>query len=183
MLYLYVLQAELFCHYWFLYWFPCFIIWDSSCLMLDNNELWFISKTVSGYKVIIGGRMNYRIIKVLMLVAFSTLLMSCQQPIDKVSASIRFQNLTYISGEEFTIGYGIKYGNAVHEGPVGFAATTPYYPITQGNYSIMMKTSSGSWLTVSAGSMPSPSSSGKYTIVITGDWDYGTIMFQGIQDE
>jgi hypothetical protein len=46
----------------------------------------------------------------------------------------------------------------------------------------MGKTANGTWITISNGSMSSPSSSGKYTLSMQGDWVYGTITFSLIQD-
>jgi hypothetical protein len=129
-------------------------------------------------------KQKLRILLLLSICLFT--LLSCTQPTNNNPSSdytyVRFQNLCTYYGAQWAVSYGVKFGDAVHDSSLGYASATKYYPITKGTYSVMGKTANGTWITISNGSMSSPSSSGKYTLSMQGDWVYGTITFSLIQD-
>ncbi len=118
------------------------------------------------------------IFALLMVLAFN----SCFLLTPEYLVQIRFQNLSTINGEGFNIGYGVKYGDAIHDASLEFGRTSEYYSIAEGQYSIMFKTIYGDWISATSYAIPSPDENGKYTISILGDWNYG-IYFDSTRDE
>lgn len=118
------------------------------------------------------------------IVAVLLVFVSCQQPTNESQqapepAQVRFQN--YMTGTYKNINYGVRMGQAIHDGAITSPGVTSYYSTPEGAYSVQFKSSDGAWMTVSGGSLLVQS--GKhYTMAISGDAQYATLQFQIILD-
>ena len=90
-------------------------------------------------------------------------------------AEVRFQNST-----DFTLFYGVKYGEAQYIGTVPPGFISQYYATSPGTYSLQARDVAGNWVTISTGSM-SVEGGHKYTIVGTGTG--GVYFWNIVQDE
>ena len=105
-------------------------------------------------------------------------LVGCSQP--GSTAYVRFQNNITSNGQPWNLGYGVRAGTAEYDGSLGYGSATPYYPIVPGTYSLQMKTSGGSWDTITT-SVTVTETRGHWTVVMAGDWST-TLTFTIIED-
>lgn len=88
------------------------------------------------------------------------------------TAQVRIENLLTENGSPFEFLYGVRIGtnsSAEYDGVLAPGGVTPYYSLAPGTYSIEGKTSTGSWITISASSGTLTATSGHFTIVLSGD--------------
>ena len=111
--------------------------------------------------------------KLLLLFVAMAVLASCQQPASP-TCHVRFENLT-----DYTLFYGVKFGDAQYIGSVPPGFLSNYYVTTPGTYSLQAANSSGQWLTISNGAL-TVSDGHYYTIVGTGT--SGTYYWNVVQD-
>lgn len=116
--------------------------------------------------------MKTRIISGLVVSFLMLSLIGCS--LEGTTVDVRFQNNT-----DFILYYGVKFGDAEYLGEVAPGFISGYYTIEAGTYSLQAMNSSGSWVTISTGSMTVLPGNG-YTIVGTGTG--GTYYWTLVQD-
>lgn len=111
----------------------------------------------------------------LLSVIFLALLVSACSLLLPEDAEVRFQNLT-----DFTLFYGVKYGEAEYIGTVPPGFISQYYRTSPGTYSLQARDAGGNWLTISTGSL-TVEGGHKYTIVGIGSG--GVYFWNIVQDQ
>ena len=86
-------------------------------------------------------------LSIILLMAFCFILTGCE-PKDQ-PAKVRFQN---VMSDQFSFSYGLKFGEAIYEGPLAYGVTTAYYETSAGNHSLEAKSNYGNWITLSSAS-------------------------------
>jgi hypothetical protein len=107
-----------------------------------------------------------RLIKIGFALLLVSLIAGCS--LFDTRAQVRFQNGT----SDLEAYYGIGLGDAKYNGDFPPGMVTDYYRTEAGTYSVQLKTSTGSWVTDSAGST-SVVNSHKYTISMLGSYAGG----------
>lgn len=118
--------------------------------------------------------MKRRIIVLVCAIFLSLLVSACSLLFPK-EAEVRFQNLS-----DFTLFYGVRYGDAEYIGTVPPGFISQCYTTSPGTYSLQARTDSGSWMTISTGSL-TVEADHKYTIVGTGSG--GVYFWNIVQDQ
>lgn len=113
-------------------------------------------------------------LSIIFLMAICFLLAGCDA--SEHTANVRFQN---VMSDQFSFSYGLKFGEAVYEGPLAYGVTTKYYETSSGSHSLEAKSLYGSWLTLSSATFMVEGDK-NYTLSILGTAE--TAYFQLVED-